>query len=111
MCPQTKQKYGQNIKECISHFHDVIAVEPTFVCTCCHQTWFSHSVVEITAKLSSVSIEMKDKCFTGKVSEENKEWLCRTCLEQLKQHKIPKLAVANGLSFPTKPPELSLSMH
>ena len=108
MCPQNKQKYEQNIKECISHFHDVIAVGPTFVCTCCHQTWFSHSVVEITARLSSVSIEMKDKCFTGKVSEESKEWLCRTCLEQLKQHKIPKLAVANGLSFPTKPPELSL---
>ena len=108
MCPQNKQKYEQNIKECISHFHDVIAVGPTFVCTCCHQTWFSHSVVEITARLSSVSIEMKDKCFTGKVSEESKEWLCRTCLEQLKQNKIPKLAVANGLSFPTKPPELSL---
>ena len=102
------QKYGQNLTECVSHFHDMIAIGPTFVCTCCHQTWFSHSVVEVNAKLSSVSIELKNKYFTGKVSEKNREWLCRTCLVQLKQCKIPKLAVANGLSFPTKPPELCL---
>ena len=102
------QKYGQNLTECVSHFHDTIAIGPTFVCTCCHQTWFSHSVVEVNRKLSSVSIELKNKYFTGKVSEKNREWLCRTCLVQLKQCKIPKLAVANGLSFPTKPPELCL---
>ena len=43
------QKYGQNLTECVSHFHDMIAIGPTFVCTCCHQTWFSHSVVEVNA--------------------------------------------------------------
>ena len=63
------QKYGQNLTECVSHFHDTIAIGPTFVCTCCHQTWFSHSVVEVNRKLSSVSIELRNKYFTGKVSE------------------------------------------
>ena len=57
-----------NLEHCICRFLASVAKGPIFVCTCCHQTWFSHSVVVVTSKLS-VSNELKGKCFTNKLSE------------------------------------------
>ena len=37
-------KSFKSIEERIKQFHANIAVGPLFVCTCCHQTWFSKSV-------------------------------------------------------------------
>ena len=103
-----KRKHGITLSRCIENFHESISLGPVFVCTCCHQTWFQHSVIQVTLGMKSVDIELKETCFTGKLSVENKEWLCKTCLEKLKQNTIPKLAVINGLNFPYKPPELYL---
>jgi hypothetical protein len=30
-----------NIEQCIRQFEKKISVGPVYVCTCCHQTWFS----------------------------------------------------------------------
>jgi hypothetical protein len=32
---------GTNIEQCIRQFEKKISVGPVYVCTCCHQTWFS----------------------------------------------------------------------
>ena len=48
-------------------------------------------------------------CTTGYISVANREWICNTCLFNIKQGKIPKLFVINGMTFPKKPPELNLS--
>ena len=101
------RKRGITLNECIDNFHTSISIGPVFVCTCCHQTWFNHSV-QLVSGVKSVDIDLKEKCFTRKLSVNNKEWLCKTCLEKLKQNIIPKLAVINGLNFPYKPPELFL---
>jgi hypothetical protein len=102
------RKHGLTLSDCIDNFHTSISLGTVFICTCCHQTWFRHSVIEIGSEIKSVDIELKDKCLTGKLSVDSKEWLCKTCLEKLKQNMVPKLAVINGLQFPYKPPELFL---
>ncbi|XP_070561973.1 uncharacterized protein [Ptychodera flava] len=105
----SRQKFGTHIEECIQIFHKKIAVGPIYVCTCCHQTWFEHSVSEVTAnKLICISDELKHKCFTARRSVNGKEWLCNTCLQSLRHNKIPRLCHINGLGFPDKPPELNL---
>ena len=38
----------------------------------------------------------------------NEEWICHTCLSALRDSKLPKLSVANGMKWPDKPPELNL---
>ena len=40
---------------------------------------------------------------------ETGEWICNTCLNNLKRGKIPKLSVANGMKFIEKPAELNLN--
>jgi hypothetical protein len=42
------------------------------------------------------------------LSVDNKQWLCNTCVDSLKAGKKAKLAVANGMNFPEKTPELIL---
>ena len=48
------------------------------------------------------------ECSTGFTSVNNKEWLCRTCCFAIKEGKVPRLSVKNGMGFPEQPPELLL---
>ena len=46
--------------------------------------------------------------FTNYTSVINEEWICHTCLSALRESKIPKLSVSNGMKWPEKPPLLNL---
>ena len=100
------QKGFKSIKECITQFHSNIAVEPVFVCTCCHQTWLRKSV----SMLKNTHIPAQSKRFycTKFASVHNEEWVCHTCLTVLRNSNIPKLPVVNGMKWPEKPRELDL---
>ena len=41
-------------------------------------------------------------------SVNDEEWVCHTCLNSLRDGKVPKLSVANRMKWPNKPPELNL---
>ncbi|MCG8076810.1 MAG: AAA family ATPase [Candidatus Thiodiazotropha taylori] len=99
------KKYG-SIDQCISQFHRNIATGPIFVCTCCHQTWFQKSVSALKRTFLSATC-ISNYC-TKLISVNNEEWICHTCLSLLKDGKVPKLSVANGMKWPDKPPELDL---
>ena len=99
------RKMHQSVEECLKQFHDNIAVGPLFVCTCCHQTWFRKSVSVL--KNTNIVTSSLNYC-TKLKSVNNEEWICHTCLSALKDHKVPKLSVANGMKWPNKPPELDL---
>ena len=100
-----KQKHF-NIKECIKQFHSSITLGPLFVCTCCHQTWFRKSV----SMLKNINISAKSvKLYcTQFISINNEEWVCHTCLGALRDGKVPKLSLANGMKWPNRPLELDL---
>ena len=74
--------------------------------SCCHQTWFRKSVSVL--KNTHIPAESKRLHCTEFTSVGNEEWICHTCLRALRDSKVPKLSVANGMKWPDKPPELNL---
>ena len=98
-----------SIRELISKFHQVIAEGPTFVCICCDQLWYKHSVHK-AGVLSNFENNAISKCIKGTSSNElDSQWICRTCLANLKKNKIPRCAIANKMAFPYKPENLDLT--
>ncbi|XP_078381394.1 uncharacterized protein LOC144664149 [Oculina patagonica] len=94
--------------ELVVSFRELVATGPTFVCTCCDQLWYKHSLVRIETvlKLNNESVlrcvRTNEKCCTA-------QWVCRTCYNHLKQNKVPPCAVQNKMSFPHKPHHLDLT--
>ena len=105
-----KRRYGHSFSEAVNKFNEAICSGPSYVCSSCHQTWFKQSVKDV-ASLNKIILNMQlvKECLTGHISVANCEWICNTCLSNIKQGKIPKLSVRNGMKFPTKPPELHLN--
>ncbi|KAK3108678.1 hypothetical protein FSP39_013177 [Pinctada imbricata] len=101
-----KRKYGATIEECIEIFKASTSTGPIYVCTSCHQTWFSHSVSQVDNLSSKCNIHTG--LLTGLLSVNNKEWICSTCISNIRKNAIPKLSVLNGMKWPEKPPELNL---
>ena len=59
-------------------------------------------------KNTHIPAESKRLHCTEFTSVGNEEWICHTCLRALRDSKLPKLSVANGMKWPDKPPELNL---
>ena len=100
-----------NMDEYLKLFNINISNGPVYVCTICLQTWFRRSVLNIELiKVSSQAEEEKlNQCRKHYVSVENKEWICRTCRDSIRNGTIPKLSVENKMGFPHKPAELNLN--
>ncbi|KAH3720851.1 hypothetical protein DPMN_063760 [Dreissena polymorpha] len=87
-----KEKYnrkagtlGNNISSCINKFKSIIADGQVFVCTCCHQTWFKHSVMKTNTLNGKISASVMKEFFTGHLSFDNCEWVCNTCIKYVKK--------------------------
>ena len=106
LLPKKFQKNIETIEESIKRFHSDISFGPIYVCSCCHQTWFRKSVSML--KNCHIPAEGKRLHCTEFTSVGNEEWICHTCLSALRDSKLPKLSVANGMKWPDKPPELNL---
>ena len=104
--PKPQHKDFENIENAIKQFHSDISIGPLYVCSCCHQTWFRKSVSML--KNTHIPAESKQEHCTNFISVNNKEWICHTCLSALRDSKIPKLSVTNGMKWTIKPPELNL---
>ena len=104
--PKHQHKDFKNIENAIKQFHSDISIGPLYVCSCCHQTWFRKSVSML--KNTHIPAESKRQHCTNFISVNDKEWICHTCLSALRDSKIPKLSVTNGMKWPIKPPELNL---
>ena len=53
-------------------------------------------------------VQSRRQHFTNYTSVIYEEWICHTCLSALRESKIPKLSVSNGMIWPEKPPLLNL---
>ena len=107
---RTRKKVGHSFSDAVNKFREAINSSSSFVCSCCQQTWFKHSVQRVASlNVKSLDAHLLDKCLTGYVSVGGFEWICNTCLNNLKRGKIPKLSVANGMKLIEKPAELDLN--
>ena len=95
---QTESAYEKNL---ISNFHDIVSKGPLYICSCCDQLWYKHSVSSAQT-LRHVNPHI-DKYLLNKKSVKNVEWLCRSCHKYLAKSKVPPCAAVNGMQFPTKP--------
>ena len=96
--------------ELLKIFNASIAEGPVYVCTCCQQIWFKHSVFnvdEITLKTNHERTTFSS-CRTQYLSKDGKEWICKTCINSVKEGKIPKLSIENKMGFPELPHQLKL---
>ena len=98
------RKYGSDLDTCIELFHKNVSIGPVYVCSCCHQTWFKHSV----SQAASLSMDKQHIYLTKFLSVDDKEWVCLTCKNSIYAGKVPRLSVLNGMKWPIKPKELEL---
>ena len=106
----SKRKYRADMKELLTIFNNSVADGPIYVCTICQQTWFKHSVIQVSEMKLRRNDEraMFERCRTHFISEDEKEWICKTCRTAVGEAKIPKLSIYNKMGFPEQPPELKL---
>ena len=107
---RTRQKLGHSFSDAVNKFGEAINSSSLFVCSCCQQTWFKHSVQAVASlNVKSLDTHLLNNCLTGYTSVGDCEWICNTCLNNLKRGKVPKLSVANGMKLIERPAELNLN--
>ena len=79
----------------IRNFHESVSTGPLYICTCCDQLWYKHSV----SPVNRLTLNNPDvlKYLQEIVSVDNIKWVCQTCSKHLKKGKIPPCA--NGIFF------------
>jgi len=90
-----------DINKCISNFQNKIREGPFYICTVCHRFLYKRSVVILVRAKYKL-----DYLFTGKVSYDNNEYICKTCQNKITKQKIPCQAVYNKLVIDDAPAEL-----
>ena len=94
---------NENIDELalVRKFHDSVSAGPLYICTCCDQLWYKHSV--LPADRLRLVIPDITKYLQNVKSVGDTEWICQTCNNHLKKGRVPPCAIANGMQFPEKP--------
>ena len=82
-------------------FHKSVSTDPLYICSCCDQLWYKHSVCP--AERLRLSNSNSTEHLQGIKSVDNIEWLCLTCDKDFKKDKVPPSAISNVLTFPEKP--------
>ncbi len=90
-----------SILELVRNFHSSVSTGPIYVCSCCDQLWYKHSVSPAD-RLRIINPDIQ-KYLQNKKSVDNIEWLCQTCNNHLKKGNVPPCAIVNGMQFPQKP--------
>ena len=85
----------------VQKFHISVATGPVYICSCCDQLWYKHSV--LTTENLRVSNPSTGQYLLNKTSVDNIEWICLSFHKHLKKNKIPPSAAKNGMFFPVKP--------
>ena len=85
----------------IRNFHESVSTGPLYICTCCDQLWYKHSV----SPANQLTLKNPDrvKYLQDIVSVDNVKWVCQKWVCLLKKGKVPPCAIVNGTQFPTKP--------
>ena len=83
-----------------------------FVCTCCHRMiLYRKSFIQCNkSKYTKTSPDVLQEVFSVNIryiSNDGKQWICKTCDRALVRNSIPLQSKANGLQLAEMPPELS----
>lgn len=98
----------KEVDRIVNTFNKHTSDGPRYVCACCTQLFFKHSVASVDrSKFTNTAIA--NKCVLDIKSVGNNRWICRTCSVAIRNGKVPACFIHNGLEFPEKPAELNLT--
>ena len=86
------------IQDFINKFHNIVSQGPMYICSCCDQLWYRHSVN--SAHKLRKSNPRVDKYLLNKTRVDNTEWIFISRGKHLIKNKVPPCAVVNGMKFP-----------
>ena len=99
---KSNEKNKKSMDNFITRFHKLVFHGPLYICSCCGQLWYKHSV-SCTDTIRKSNPATAQKYLINRKSVQDKEWLCRTCHNYLAKNKVPPSALVNGMQFATKP--------
>ena len=101
--PVSNYLANENIDELalVRKFHNSVSAGPLYICTCCDQLWYKHSVLPAD-RVRMVNPDIT-KFLQSVRSVDDIEWICQTCNNHLKKGRVPPCAMANSMQFPEKP--------
>ena len=85
----------------VRKFHNSVSVGPLYICTCCDELCYKHSVLPAD-RLRLVN-PVITKYLQSLNSVDDIEWICQTCNNHLKKGRVPPCTIANGMQFSEKP--------
>ena len=94
-------KSTTEVNKLTQNFHLSVSVGPLYICTCCDQLWYKHSVCP--AERIRLTCPDTVKYLRNVRSVDNIEWVCNTCCNHLRKKQVLPCAAANGMKFPNKP--------
>ena len=109
------QKYRTNTRlesmqhdldSCILRFNNKIGEGPHYICSVCNRLLYRRSV-QILQKEKYGTNSSDKTLFTGKMSFDSKEYICKTCHSKIFKGKIPCQAICNNMKVDEIPIELS----
>ena len=77
----TKRLKNKTLTQLIADFHNAVSSGPVYICTCCDQLWYKHSV-SLAHKIRA-SNPNAVKLLQNITSVNYAEWLCQTCMKHL----------------------------
>ena len=92
-----KNLYNSTITDEIRKFHANISRGPEYICSCCNQLWYKHSV--ITAEKLRLTNSTAGKYLLSKTSVDGIEWICQSCYKYLKKTKYHPVQLRMGCPF------------
>ena len=88
----------KNKDDVINRFYNIVSQGPLYICGCCDQLWYKHSVS--AADKIRKSYPINANYLRNRKSINNKEWLCRTYQNYLVKNKVSPVALVNEMQFP-----------
>ena len=84
----------------IEEYEENIISGPKYVCVCCGSLEFFESVEIFFENNNLNGFESKVFCLKKKYFDNDYHWICKVCTSQIRENKIPKMALSNSLDFP-----------
>ena len=104
---QKRSSLSETESKAIKTFCAIVKEGPVFVCTSCHRLMYRENVkIFNQSDYSKCEEALLNRCISGYLHSDNKQYICQTCQWNLKRNKLPAQSVGNALQLDAIPDEL-----
>ena len=106
---QKRAHVNSNIDNAITLFTSRVQCGPEYVCTVCQRMLYKSSVIVLNESKYNNESDVLKSVLNEKyrhVSDDSKEWICRSCHNAMCRNNVPVQAKVDGLELARIPNEL-----